>query len=77
MPSSSRYLRTLAISTLSILGLVALFNWLVDPYGIFRVISLDGFNRIKSQAGQRAEMYKRTGAERVRPHALILGNSRA
>ena len=77
MSAAARYLRSLLFSTLALLGLVATFNLLVDPYGLFRVVNFDGFNRIKSQAGQRAEMYKRTGAERMRPKTLILGNSRA
>jgi hypothetical protein len=75
--SATRYLRSLLLATLALLGVAALFNLLVDPYGLFRVISLEGFNRIKSQAGQRAETFKRHGAERMRPNALILGNSRA
>lgn len=77
MSASARYLRSLLLSTLLLLGVVAIFNALVDPYGVFRLINRDGFNRIKSQAGQRAEMFKRHGAERMRPNALILGNSRA
>ena len=59
------------------MAFVSIFNLMVDPYGLFRVVSLDGFNRIKSQAGQRAEMFKRHSLESVRPNALILGNSRA
>lgn len=77
MSAAQRYLRYLLLSTLALLGVVSIFNLLVDPYGMFRVISIDGFNRIKSQAGQRAELFKRDGAERMRPNALILGNSRA
>ena len=60
-----------------LLAAVATFNLLVDPYDLFRVVDLEGFNRIKSQAGQRAVMFKRKNVERIRPNALILGNSRA
>jgi len=65
------------MSTVALLAAVALINLVVDPYGIFRIVDLDGFNRIKSQAGQRAEIFKRRGLERMRPNAVILGNSRA
>ena len=77
MPAAARYLRTLLLSTVVLLGAVATFDLSVDPYGLFNIVDRDGFNRIKSQAGQRAEVYKRNGAERMRPNALILGNSRA
>jgi hypothetical protein len=77
MSAATRYLGFLLSATLAILGAVAVFNLLVDPYGLFHVVNRDGFNRIKSQAGQRAEMFKRHGVERMRPNALVLGNSRA
>ena len=66
------------LSTAAILAVVAMFNLLVDPYGLFPWSGSIGFQcRIKSQAGQRAEMYKRHTVERMRPNALVLGNSRA
>ncbi len=77
MTPATRYLRALCIATLVLLFAVAAFNLIVDPYGVFRVVSVEGFNRIKSQAVQRAELFKRVGVARVRPNALILGNSRA
>ena len=77
MPSATRYLQVLFISTVTLMTVVALLNLVVDPYGIFRIVKLDGFNRIKSQAGQRAEMFKRRGLERAHPNTVILGNSRA
>ncbi len=77
MSVSARYLRTLSLATVALLALVATINLLVDPYGLFRVIRIDGFNAIKSQAGQRAGAFKRAGAERMRPNTLVLGNSRA
>jgi hypothetical protein len=77
MSTSARYLRSLSLATVALLALVATINLLVDPYGLFRVVRIDGFNAIKSQAGQRAVVFKRQGAERMRPNTLVLGNSRA
>jgi len=77
MTPATRYLAAWLLSTAALLAAVATFNLLVDPYDLFRVVSLDGFNRIKSHAGQRTVMFKRANAERIRPRALILGNSRA
>jgi hypothetical protein len=77
MSAPARYLRFLSLATVALLALVATINLLVDPYGLFRVVRIDGFNAIKSQAGQRAVVFKRQGAERMRPNTLVLGNSRA
>jgi hypothetical protein len=77
MGAAPNYLRTLLISVIVLLATVGTFNLLVDPYGLFRVGSVEGFNRIKSQAGQRAGTYKRVAVARMHPNALILGNSRA
>ena len=77
MSAISRYLRAWTLATLLLLAAVAAINLLVDPYDIFRAVDADGFNRIKSQASQRTQLFKRTNVERMRPNALILGNSRA
>jgi hypothetical protein len=60
-----------------LLAAVAAVNLLVDPYGLFRIVDIAGVNRIKSQAGERAALFKFTGLERMRPASLVLGNSRA
>jgi hypothetical protein len=77
MSPATRYLSAGIFATSMLLAAVAAFNLLVDPYDLFRVVSGEGFNRVKSQAGQRAAMFKRKNVERVRPNTLILGNSRA
>jgi hypothetical protein len=60
-----------------LLGLVAGVNFLVDPYGVFRLIDRDGFNRVKPSAGLHGPMTKAYEVLRVKPRSLILGNSRA
>ena len=77
MPVATRYLWVWVGSTLALLGIVVAINLIVDPYGLFRVVDVPGFNRIKSQAGERGKLFKRTGVERMRPAGLVLGNSRA
>ena len=77
MPAATRYLWAWVGATLALLGVVAAINFAVDPYGLFRAVDIPGFNRIKSQAGERAKLFKRTGVARMRPAGLILGNSRA
>ena len=77
MRAATRYLWAWVGSTLALLGVVAAINLVVDPYGLFHVVDIPGFNRIKSQAGERATLFKRAGVARMRPASLILGNSRA
>lgn len=72
-----RYLRTLAIGTALLTGGAAAFNWAVDPYGVFAMPEVTGFNAIKPRAGQRGWLAKVHRIEQHRPRALILGNSRA
>jgi hypothetical protein len=77
MRPAKRYLWTWLLGTFAIIGAVALFNLLVDPYGVYRIVTISGFNGVKSQASQRALLFKRHAAERARPNTLVLGNSRA
>jgi len=75
--SAARYLWAWVMSTVALLVAVVAVNVVVDPYGLFRIVDVPGLNRIKSQAGERAALFKRTGVERMRPASLVLGNSRA
>ena len=75
--SAARYLWAWVMSTVALLVAVVAVNVVVDPYGLFRIVDVTGLNRIKSQAGERAALFKRTGVERMRPASLVLGNSRA
>jgi hypothetical protein len=78
MPTpATRYLWTWVVSTVALMGLVATSNFVVDPYGLFRIVEVPGFNRIKTQAGERTKLFKRAGVARMQPASLILGNSRA
>jgi hypothetical protein len=77
MQSAARYLWSWVMSTVALLVAILAVNLVVDPYGLFRIVDVPGLNRIKSQAGERAALFKRTGVERMRPASLVLGNSRA
>ncbi len=56
--------------------LVILFVALVDPYQLFRLVDVEGFNRIKPLPEQYREQIKLVQAKALRPNALLLGNSR-
>jgi hypothetical protein len=61
----------------SLLLLVAGFNILVDPYGLFRLVDAPAFNATKPTSGAHGAMVKAYQVLRVAPAGLILGNSRA
>jgi hypothetical protein len=71
------YLTTWLSLTGASLFLVAGINFVVDPYGIFRFVDQTGFNHIKPTAGAHGAMSKAYQVLKVKPNALILGNSRA
>ena len=77
MRPAARYLWAWVMSTAALLIAIFAVNLVVDPYGLFRIVDVPGLNRIKSQAGERAALFKRAGVERMRPAGLVLGNSRA
>lgn len=72
-----RYLSFWLALTGCLLLVVGVFNFFVDPYGLFRVVDQSGFNRIKPKAGAQGETMKAYQVLRVQPQGLILGNSRA
>jgi hypothetical protein len=77
MPSMQRFLTLWLSLTGALILSVAAFNLLVDPYGLFQLIDRYGFNKIKPSAGVHGAMVKAYQVLDVKPHALILGNSRS
>lgn len=71
------YLKFWLILTALLLALTAGINLIVDPYGLFRLVDSPGFNQIKPMAGRHGPMVKAYQVLRIRPHGIILGNSRA
>lgn len=74
--SPSRYSLTLCAATLAITGLVAAFNYVVDPYLLFDVKRIAGFNKLKPAAATRERMMKAYQVERLNAQTMILGSSR-
>ncbi|MGA8148484.1 MAG: hypothetical protein WB870_13070 [Gallionellaceae bacterium] len=71
------YLRLWLSFTAALILSVAIFNIIVDPYGMFRLVDRPGFNRVKPAAGPHGAMAKAYQVLRVQPRGLIFGNSRS
>ena len=71
------YIRVWLLTALLAICAVCAINLVVDPYGIYGLVRLEGFNGAKVRAQQRGLLSKRYNLARLRPKSLILGNSRA
>jgi hypothetical protein len=71
------YIRYWLLTALTAICTVSAINLLVDPFGVYGLVNLDGFNRVKVRAQQRGLLSKSYNLARVKPRALVLGNSRA
>lgn len=56
--------------------LVMIFVGTVDPYRLFGMPDIEGFNRTKPVPGQYREQIKLAQAKALRPNTFLLGNSR-
>ncbi len=72
-----RFTIRLLVSTLAVVAGCALFNAVIDPYGLFRWIDRTGFNEIKPRAVQRSVAFKYRAIDFISPNTVLLGNSRA
>ena len=73
---AARFLVVMLVSLASCLAGVGAINLLVDPYDIFGMPRIAGFNEIKSNASTRVSMVKAYQIERVTPRTVLFGTSR-
>jgi len=71
-----RYLQLWLVVVVALLCLMALLNYLVDPYGMFDTARLQGLNAIKPASGSHVRLAKPYQVTGYTPHAVIGGNSR-
>lgn len=70
------YIKVLFLSGLLMLMLGAALNYVVDPYGLYRWVELEKFNKLKPKSGPNGHLVKPYRVVEVQPRTLILGNSR-
>lgn len=61
--------------TLALLTATAIFNVIVDPYDIYGLVSIAGFNQYKTQAIDQSRLTKPYLVARANPTTLLLGSS--
>jgi len=52
-------------------------NFVVDPFGMYRRVDLEGFNAYKPAVDHRVRLVKAYDVRRLRPQGIILGTSRS
>ena len=73
----ARYLRWMLVTILSGCLLVAVSVFVIDPYRLYQVVRIPGFNDIRPAPQQDREEIKLALARKARANAFIMGNSRA
>jgi len=72
---ASRYVRTVLIGVVVLLGITAAFTRIVDPFWYFRDVEIAGFNAIKTKFRRFERNVKPAVVAAEQPEAVILGSS--
>ena len=76
MMSAKKYFLSILILGLMASAAVMLFNWLVDPLDIYRVVRVEGFNAYKVKYKSYSRVAKPLQIEKNHYQRLALGSSR-
>ncbi len=71
------HLHALILGLALIFILTGLFNYVIDPYGIWQVVRIKGLNWQKSERRDQNYLFKAVDLIKKRPRTLLLGSSRA
>jgi hypothetical protein len=72
-----RYSLVAAAAAFVLLTVAVGFNLVVDPYGMYHLVEIRGFNIHKPGVYHRVRLAKAYDVRRVKPQAIILGTSRS
>jgi len=77
MAENRHYLRALALAVVGSALFFGAGNLLIDPYGLFQLVSRSGFNAVKPRPDHSLAEIKMATVLKYPANALIIGNSRA
>jgi hypothetical protein len=60
-----------------LIAAIAAVNCVVDPFGTYRLVELEGFNTDKPAVDHRVRLVKAYDVRRLKPRGIILGTSRS
>lgn len=70
------YIWVWLVSAILTLGMVGLFNYIVDPYGLYRTVEITGFNQQKEGVRSKIRYVKAMELPLRKPQTVIIGSSR-
>jgi len=71
------FISTVWITTVTVLGIVVLFNWIIDPYGVLNSPPLHGLNWLKPEKTlSQGRLFKAIEVTRIKPKTIFLGSSK-
>jgi hypothetical protein len=71
-----KYMSTYFISFSAVILVIAVFNWFIDPFGMYWSPQVENVNQVKPEAGTRSRITKAYQVNSIKPQVLIVGNSR-
>jgi len=74
---ASSYLKKVAIVLIVLISVVGIFNFVVDPFGLFSGVKIKNFNAEKTEVSIYERMVKAHAIRFYSPKGIILGSSRA
>lgn len=77
MRAERRYLMALVACITGIVIAVGLVNFIVDPFGVYGAVEVEGFNANKPWVLGHEHLHRAYAVRRIRPEGVILGSSRA
>jgi hypothetical protein len=65
------------LTTVLLIAAIVSMNLVVDPFGMYWLVDLEGFNAYKPAVDHRVRLVKAYDVRRLRPQGIILGTSRS
>src|SRR5437660_11533425 len=76
-PAATSYCWIAATTAVLLLAAVVAVNLVVDPFGMYRLVVLEGVNAYKPTVPTRVRLTKAYEVRHLRPRGIILGTSRS
>jgi hypothetical protein len=74
---SFKFLQTYLVTLVLLICSAVVFNLIIDPFGVYHLVEINGINNIKTGQGNHVRMGKAGSVRVFKPQAVILGDSRA
>jgi hypothetical protein len=74
---SLKFLRSYLLTLVLLVVSAIVLNLVIDPFGVYQIVNIKGFNNNKTGQGNHVRMGKAGSVRALKPKGVIIGNSRA